>query len=271
MTRLRSPSYPDITLQQATDAVGKIYAANRTYPMDREVAATEMGYTGLTGPSAKRLASLIQFGLLERHAKNEVRVSDVAEAILHPDDPAQRLEGLRTAAYNPPLFRDLQEKFPHGAPSESNLVSYLLKNGFSDRGVRRATKAYLGTYEYIEQVSAYESHGTDRPDHAHSSLDQRDRGDRDMDIATHDSSVLPAGAHQKYKEPDRNAINVSISGGLVRTHEMILDADGLAKLKRKIDALHTLVADEIVDAEADEDHENGGGEDEAPGLTENNT
>lgn len=263
MARLRSPSYPDVTLQQAIDLIGKIYTANRTYPMDREVAAKEMGYSGLTGPSSKRLASLIQFGLLEKHAKNEVRVSTTAESILHPDNAAEKQEGLRAAAFKPQLFSELQERFPDGVPSKSNLESYLLKSGFSDRGVRRAIKAYLGTCEYVEQYEDNESHGDAGCDVTDSIENQRLDGDHDMGTAMHPSAGSSSPPFRQSQTPDLNTINVSVSGGLVRTHEMVLDVDGLGKLKGKIDALLTLVEGEDRDPNSDESQENGGDDDGA--------
>ena len=271
MARLRSPGYPDVTLPQAIDLSSKLYAANRTYPMDREVAAREMGYSGLTGPSSKRLASLIQFGLLEKHAKNEVRVSAVAESILHPDSSAEKEHGVLAAAFNPRLFRELRERFPDGVPSKSNLESYLLKNGFSDRGVKRAIKAYLGTCEYVERHSANESHGGEGSIGSESIDYQSVEGDHDMESAIPHRPHASFGRPSQREEPSRNAINVSVSGGLVRTHEMVLDADGLGKLKRKIDALLSLVEDEDVGPNADENPGNGGGKDEAEEITDIST
>lgn len=271
MARLRSPGYPDVGLPHAIELASKMYASNRTYPMDREVAAMEMGFSGLTGPSSKRLASLIQFGLLEKHAKNEVRVSALAESILHPDSTAEKEDGVLAAAFNPQLFRELQERFPAGVPSRSNLESYLLKSGFSDRGVKRAINAYLATCEYVERYIADESQSDNVQDGIKYENYQEVEGDQQRESPIHGRPHTPYGRPVQREEPSQNAINLSVSGGLVRTHEMILDADGLKKLKRKIDALLSLVEDEDVGPNADESLGNGGNAKEAEEVTEVST
>ena len=89
-----------------------------------------------------------------------------------------------------------------------------------------------------------------------------------MEPAIHHRPHASSGRLGQREEPSRNAINVSVSGGLVRTHEMVLDADGLGKLKRKIDALLSLVEHEDIGPNADENPGNGGDEDGAEEITE---
>ena len=244
MARLRSPSYPNINIEQAIDIIGKMYGENRTFPMDREVAAKAMGHSGLTGPASKKVASLIQYGLLEKYAKNEVRVSKMAESILHPDDETEKGDLLTISAYKPRLFNELRERFPGGVPSENNLTSYLLKRGFSDVAVPRAVQAYLKTCSFLEKNRAYESHDLEHPDVSKSSINQSVEGDLDMEGANVSRTIPSMGRSRQINTPNLNAINVSVSGGIVQTNVMLLDSMGLEKLKRKIDALQTLIEDE---------------------------
>lgn len=260
MAKLRSPNYPDIDIQQAIDLIGKLYTANRTFPMDRDVAAKEMGYSGLTGPSAKKIASLIQYGLLDKHAKNEVKVSRVAEAILHPDDQTQKEENLQVSAYMPSLFADLRERFPGGVPSESNLKSYLLKQGFSDRAVGPAIRAYLGTCSYVEKKESYESHGSTSVEMSESPVNQRFTGDSDMESAAEAHPLPQTDRLDQSAAPNLNAMNVGVFGGQVRIN-VLLDSKGLDKLERKIAALRELIADELDEPRADEGQALSGAED----------
>ena len=251
MARLRSPGYPNMDMPQAIVFIEQLYSENRTYPMDREVAAVTIGHSGLTGPAGKKLASLIQYGLLEKYAKNEVRVSSMGESILHPDDESERSECLAASAYKPLLFNELRERFPDGVPSEGNLRSYLLKKGFSDVAVPRVIKAYLGTCAFLEQNRAYKSYDMEHEEVQKSSVDQSVEGDWDMEGASVSRSSLPSARPRQDKVPNLNAINVAVSGGIVQTNVMLLDAAGLEKLKRKIDALQTLIEGEGAEAQAD--------------------
>lgn len=81
-----------------------------------------MGYSGPSGAADKALATLFHYGLVERLGKGEVRVSQRAVDIIHPDKPEDRSRALLEAAITPAIFRDLRERF--GDPvSESALHS----------------------------------------------------------------------------------------------------------------------------------------------------
>lgn len=259
MARLRSPSYPSVSLPDAIEMIEKIHSVERTYPVERSVAAQHLGYTGITGHSAKILAALLQYGLLEKVAKNEVRVSDIAVEILHPDDREQKAEALHRAAFKPALFGDLLDRFPDGVPSEGNLRSYLVKQGFSDRAIGPAIKAYLQTCEYAQQMTGYESHGSDVPRSVESSYDQYVE-DRSPMRATEIQPSMPSSARPRQPESViLNQINADISGGLVRI-DVLLDKKGLVKLKQKLQAIQTLISDDeedIVEDEQDEEDSEG--------------
>jgi SH3 domain (SH3b1 type) len=156
---VRSPSYPSTPLNTAIEQVGKIEAQYRSSQVDREVAGKILGYSGLNGPSAKTLAALAHYGLVERAGKGEMRVTARAQAILHPESPAERLEHLRAAALEPDLFREMQEKWPGIIPPEDGIETYLSRKGFNRTAIRPAARAYLETLLFLKQEGANESHG----------------------------------------------------------------------------------------------------------------
>lgn len=157
--RMRSPGYPGMTLSDAIETIEKMFSDVRVAPVDREVAARAMGYSGITGRSGKVLSDLVQYGLLEKVGKNEVRVSSRAVEIMHPDHPIERAEAVLDAAFDPVLFQELRDRFPDAVPSENALRSYLVKRGFTDAALQPAIRAYVETCRYAEQFRAYESHG----------------------------------------------------------------------------------------------------------------
>lgn len=156
---VRSPSYPNMSLEDAVEAVRKVEQLYRGSAVDRTEAARLIGYTTLSGPANKALAALASYGLVERAGKGEMRVTKGAQAILHPNDTTERNRYLVEAALSPELFQGLQERFPGIVPPEDGVRSYLSRLGFNQNAIRPAAKAYLETLSYLEKVGASVSHG----------------------------------------------------------------------------------------------------------------
>lgn len=156
---IRSPSYPSMPLREALEAVGKIENLYRSSPVDRTEAAKLIGYSSLSGPANKALAALASYGLLERAGKGETRVTQRARAILHAANDKERKQNLLEAASEPPLFRELQERFKDlSKPPEEGVVTYLNRQGFNPNAIRPAAKAFLQTIDYVGELRASESH-----------------------------------------------------------------------------------------------------------------
>lgn len=156
MARMRSPSYPSIGLEQAIEYAEKIHDTNRTNPIDREAAVRDMGFSGITGHSGKMIANLLQYGLLEKVGKGEVRISRRAVDIMHPSHRAERARALNETAFEPELFYKLHERFSDGIPSENNLRSFLVREGFSNVAVTPAVTSYLETCRFLQIENAFE-------------------------------------------------------------------------------------------------------------------
>lgn len=163
MARVRSPAYPGHSLTDTIDYIRKIHAEDRQHPVDRGVAAQHMGFSGLTGTSDRALSSLLHYGLAEKAGKGEIRVSDLALRILHPESDAERRQALNEAGFNPQLFQELRRRYPGKPPAPSNLESFLSREGFASVAIGPATRAYLETCRFLEQEGAYESDSVDAP------------------------------------------------------------------------------------------------------------
>lgn len=159
-TRPRSPNYPNLSLPDAIARVRRVFERDRRSPLDRAVVAKHMGYSGLSGSSDKTISSIMQYGLLERVGKGEVRVSQLAVDIFHPDKPSDRSRAVGIAGMTPPLFRSLRERFPQSVPSPDALRSYLVRQNFLDRAISPVISAYTETCQFLEQENAWESGGT---------------------------------------------------------------------------------------------------------------
>lgn len=249
MTRQRSPSYPSVPLNQAVDLVAKIHKTCRTNIISREDAVREMGYSGLTGRSLKVLAALLQFGLLEKAGKGDVRVTRRSVEILHGIEQSDRDEAKLEAALAPQLFRDIHERFPDGIPAENAIRSFLIKQDFQDVAIGPAINAFLETYRWVEDIRASESHGEEADD-APGSV-QTTEPETPMQTQPVAAAPLPATPARAFASGvlDLNKICMNIEGDRVLVSGLF-DLRGLRALKRKIEGLEALLApdEELGDA-----------------------
>ena len=242
---VRSPSYPSMSLADAITAVGKIEGQYRASKVDREVAAKMIGYSGLSGPANKALASLAQYGLVERAGKGEMRVTNRARAILHPDNQREKRAELRAAALEPPLVREMQERWPDMIPPEDGVISYFNRRGFNPSAIRPAAKAYLQTLLFLEEQRASESHAQAPAAGAESVEIPTTEPKMSATIAT--ATGHAAGRSSAHVvglsvggDPVLNQINMNIQGGMVHINA-VLDHKGILDLEQKLSALKILL------------------------------
>jgi len=192
MSRTNSPPHPSMSLPKSIAAAGKIFAADRRNPVDREVAAKHIGYTGKSGASDKALAALSHFGLIEKVGKGSVRVSQLAMDILHPDpsDQQGKDRALVEAGMKPQIYKELRAQFPDHV-SENTLRSYLVRVGFNDAALPAAMSAYFETLRFLEQSKAFESVGNGGQSEPESDPQDNDTGDEMQDEAVIERPAAP--------------------------------------------------------------------------------
>jgi len=160
---IRSPSYPSLGLREAVANVAKIERSYRASPVDRVIAAKQIGYKSLSGPATKSLAALASFGLLERAGKGETRVTERARAILYAESNDEKLVNLIAASKEPALFREIQERFAGlSIPPEDGVINYLNRQGFNPNATRPAAKAFLETMQYLDELGAFDKDQEDQ-------------------------------------------------------------------------------------------------------------
>lgn len=157
---IRSPNYPNMSLKDAVEQVGKIERHYRSAPVDRLNAVKLLGYSSLSGPAQKALAALASYGLVDRAGKGETRVTELARDILHASSQEDRKAKLRIAALEPDLFREIKERFQAiPVPPEEGVITFLNRQGFNPNAVRPAAKAFLQSMSYLEEIGANDSDG----------------------------------------------------------------------------------------------------------------
>jgi hypothetical protein len=164
--RHRSPNYPSFSLPIAIEKVAALYAAQHRHPAPREIVATGMGYNTLNGASATAISALHKYGLLEGRG-DQLRVSDRALRILHPESDEEKAAAVREAAAEPALFAELNERFPGNLPNDELLRNYLIRRGFAPNAVTSAIASYRETSEMVERESwPHDSRREQPQDHA---------------------------------------------------------------------------------------------------------
>lgn len=251
MARSNSPPHPSMSLPKSIDAVKKIFDADRRNPVDREVAAKHLGYSGKSGASDKALASLAHFGLTEKVGKGEVRVSQLAMDIMHPDptDANSKDRALLEAGMKPQLYKELRAQFPDHV-SEGTLESYLLRIGFVDAALAPAKNAYLETLRFLEQSKAFESGGNEGPLGPESHLDN-DAGDEMLSVTEPVASLkaAPISAQSHVETPAlnetewmRSPLGRDKAVRLLVTGKM--DSKDIGKLIKLLQAQKAILADD---------------------------
>ncbi|MGB8276414.1 MAG: hypothetical protein WCF20_00535 [Methylovirgula sp.] len=155
--RIRSPNYPALSLPEAVEKITTLYRNLHNHSAPREVIAKALGYAGLNGASATVISALNKYGLLERIGDDH-KISDRAKRILNPLSEEEKTQAIREAAFDPPLFAELSEKFPGRIPNEDLLKNYLSRKGFAPGALSSVTQAYRQTSEMVSGLgAAYDS------------------------------------------------------------------------------------------------------------------
>lgn len=163
MARVRSPNFPYISLREAVEKAAVIFDKENKIPASRETLAAHLGYGGLNGASLKVLSALGKYGLLEDAPNGQEKLSEMAMDILHGSE-TERAAALKKAAALPALYQRFQEQFG-GRPSEANLRSYLLRNGFSVSAVDTVISAYFDTLDLVAESGAQYPAGEQKDHH----------------------------------------------------------------------------------------------------------
>ena len=246
MTRIRSRGYPNQSLEQVIENTRKVHEADRQHPVDRETIARHLGFGGLSGASDRALSALLHYGLMEKVKKGELRVTDLALAIIHPHNDDERRRALFEAGFSPDLFQELRERYPESPPSRESLSSYLSRSGFATAAIPAATKAFLETCSFLQRERAYDlGVASPEPEPESAYPDQETTMQpQSTTVPTATSASMAMSPMQRVStipSLDLNKINMDIRGDQVMISGL-LDIKGLRLLKKRIESLESLIS-----------------------------
>lgn len=127
--RTRSPRYPIIAIDEALTKTKAIYDKDRRAFTTFAAVLEHMGYKVKEkrgGRSARIVASLGQYGLLESSG-GKYRVSEKAFRIIElPDEAPERANLIKEAALSPAMIAKVLKHYRGELPSDTTLRSYLV-------------------------------------------------------------------------------------------------------------------------------------------------
>ena len=149
--KVRSPSFPFISLSEALHRVRELYNAERRNLVHPDVAVACWGYSPRSSGGKQTIAALRAYGLLE-DIRGDLRLTDRAQHILvREPGTAGRDDLLRQAALSPPVFARLWERYGADLPSDKSLRTYLvLELKFNENSVEGLLRSYRETLAFAE-------------------------------------------------------------------------------------------------------------------------
>jgi hypothetical protein len=222
----RSPNYPAVSLREAIDLVTKLHDKERRTSVDAVLAVRAWGYNVMSGRARGKLSALRKYGLLDGRGEN-YRVSDRAMAILFPENPEEKANAIRDAALAPELFAEMAS---HEGASDDNLMSRLIRNGFTADGARIAIASFRETMSLVSgEEPRYDTENAETPAVLTQSAvtSSRDRLER----ATPDISFPSTLRYGLY---DNVIVEIKVSGGALTSKQIDLLREYLALQEKAV-------------------------------------
>jgi hypothetical protein len=147
MKKVRSPSYPTLSLPEALDRARTLYKKEHRAEIHPKMAVSYWGYVPSSSGGRLIRKALEAFGLLEGNGM--VRISDKAHRLLIDESGPERDRLLAETALLPPLHAKLWERYRASPPSPRELrLKLILDDGFNENAVDGFIQNYLKTLDF---------------------------------------------------------------------------------------------------------------------------
>jgi hypothetical protein len=139
--RLRSPSYPNISLPEAISLAHKIVDVALSGPIEEDELAKRLGYEPNSSWLGLRLSALSKFGLLEIIPATSARgriceLTALGDKLMRWNGGSEEHKAnLRHAALRPPVYNDLWTRFGPDLPTNAEMAAYLVTERKFNRNV----------------------------------------------------------------------------------------------------------------------------------------
>lgn len=145
--RERSAAYPACSLNTSLDDITNLKERLGKGPYSREEAAKALGYSGINGISAGRIAACVHYGLLARTGST-YSISELASRILSPTSESEKQLAIAEAFQSPALYNKLVQTYT-GQALPTMLSNILSRNyGIADRAAENAARTFKESAEF---------------------------------------------------------------------------------------------------------------------------
>lgn len=261
---LRSTPYPVMTLE---DAAGRLKQLHDSMGLGgeykRETVASGIGYSTITGTSARAVAALVQYGLLTRD-KDNYSISELGQRYLVPNTDNDVPSAMREAALSPRLFKQVFKEF-EGQVLPKLIANILVtKYGVQSKVAPSVVKLFLSTVTYagliaengiLREVGTSPASLGEEPANAHES------GEGFVESGLQNSTAAPAFIKSHGNALDETTLNEqganhsgngwSLSVMLRTSHR--LNRDTRVKIRTLLEAADELADDLYLIDEKDSD------------------
>lgn len=143
----RSPRSPSLPLSDSISLVAKLFDAIRTATVMPEIAIKPLGYGSTNGAAMTTLATLAQYGLVDRTG-GKLFVTPLAVRIMHPKSDDQRDAAIRDAALSPKVMNEIYEGYLECA--ESVIAGHLIQSGFNTDRAKKVASIHVANKSFAK-------------------------------------------------------------------------------------------------------------------------
>ena len=152
--RQRSRAYPAFALGECIQWASTVRSELGCTALSRSAIAWALGFKGLNGASARRIAAMSYFGLFERDNKG-LKLSALSDRILKPLSDEEKRKAVVQAFLAPVLYAELMARFKLDGRIPTLLPNILARDyGILDAAARDAAEAFLASGRFAEVISA---------------------------------------------------------------------------------------------------------------------
>ncbi len=152
-TRKRNPRAPLLNLQDAIKFGLDIYEGAGLHPIPIDAAAEAIGYKdSRNGAAQQRLATLKQYGILQKEGKANIAVSKEIQTLKFAPSDEERFKAAEVLFKTPSVYQSLLDKYNNAPPNDKILRFDLINMGFSPDGAEAVLKCFSESYDYIKNI-----------------------------------------------------------------------------------------------------------------------
>lgn len=144
----RSAAYPSSSLSEAVEHLKKIHKDLGKGPYDRDSAAKSIGYSGVSGASASKIAALAHYGLIQRIGSGYIE-TELGTRIALSIDQEEESDALLEAFKSPTLFSKLFSDFGGKAIPAKLEIILVRQYRITEQASKDAAKAFRESAEFV--------------------------------------------------------------------------------------------------------------------------